>query len=94
MRERSAKTSISTAELGLRRSRRSHDVDGLATALGAELDGAGGRREQRVVAATSDVHAGVEVGAALADDDLACLDDLAAEPLDAKPLGIGVATVT
>jgi hypothetical protein len=35
----------------------------------------------------------VEVGAALADDDLACLDDLATEPLDAEPLGGGVATV-
>ena len=49
--------------------------------------------EQRVVAATADVDAGVEVGAALADDDLAGLDDLAAEPLDAEPLGGGVATV-
>ena len=49
--------------------------------------------EQRVVAATADVHAGVEVGAALADQDLAGLDDLAAEALDAEPLGVRVATV-
>ena len=49
--------------------------------------------EQRVVAAAADVDAGVEVRAALADDDLAGLDDLAAEPLDAQPLGVGVATV-
>jgi hypothetical protein len=35
----------------------------------------------------------MEVGAALADDDLACLDDLAAEPLDAESLGVGVPTV-
>jgi hypothetical protein len=35
----------------------------------------------------------VEVGAALADDDLAGVDDLAAEALDAEPLGVGVATV-
>ena len=53
----------------------------------AELHGAGGRGEQRVVAAAADVDAGMEVGAALADDDLAGLDDLAAEPLDAEPLG-------
>jgi len=35
-------------------------------------------------AATPDVDAGVEVGAALTDDDLAGLDDLAAEALDAQ----------
>ena len=70
-----------------------HDVDRLATALDAELDRAGGRGEQRVVAAAADVDAGMEVGAALADDDLAGLDDLPAEPLDAEPLGVGVATV-
>ena len=49
--------------------------------------------EQRVVATTADAGAGVEVGAALADDDLAGVDDLAAEPLDAEALGVGVATV-
>ena len=37
--------------------------------------------------------AGVEVGAALAHDDLAGVDDLAAVPLDAEALGVGVATV-
>ena len=37
--------------------------------------------------------AGVEVGAALADDDLAGLDDLAAEALDAEVLRVRVATV-
>ena len=61
--------------------------------LRAELDGAGCLGEQGVVAATADVDAGVEVGAALTDEDLAGLDDLAAEPLDAEPLGVGVATV-
>jgi hypothetical protein len=35
----------------------------------------------------------VEVGAALADDDLARVDELAAEALDAESLGVGVATV-
>ena len=48
---------------------------------------------KRVVAATADVDAGMEVGAALPDDDLAGLDDLSAEPLDAEALGVGVATV-
>ena len=36
----------------------------------------------------------VEVGAALADDDLAGLDELAAEALDAEALRVGVAAVT
>ena len=55
--------------------------------------GARGQREQRVVAAAADVVAGVEVGAALADDDLAGVDQLAAEALDAEALGVGVAAV-
>ncbi len=59
-----------------------------------ELDRTGSQGEQRVVAATADVGAGVEVGAALAKDDLARLDDLAAEALDAEVLRVGVATVT
>ena len=53
----------------------------------------GGHREQRVVAAPADQVTRVELGAALPNDDLAGLDDLAAEPLDAKPLGVGVTTV-
>ena len=72
---------------------RRDDVDDPAAAAGAELDRAGDEREQRVVAATADAVAGVEVGAALADDDLAGVDDLAAEALDAEALGVGVATV-
>ena len=69
------------------------DVDGLAAALDTELDGARRRREQRVVATAADVDARMEVGAALADDDLAGLHDLATEPLDAESLGIGITTV-
>src|SRR5262245_39414368 len=69
------------------------DVHDPAAAPGAELHGAGRQREQRVVAATADVRTGVEVGAALADDDLAGADDLAAVPLDAQALGVGVAAV-
>ena len=67
---------------------RPDDVHGLAAALGAELDRTRDEREQRVVAATADAVAGVEVGAALADDDLAGVDDLAAEALDAEALAL------
>src|SRR5699024_8045244 len=57
------------------------DVDDPAAPAGAELHRARGEREQRVVATAADVGAGVEVGAALADDDLAGVDDLAAVAL-------------
>ena len=49
--------------------------------------------EQGVVAATADSVTRVEVGAALPDDDLASVHQLAAKPLDAKPLRVGVPTV-
>src|SRR5213075_226406 len=81
----------------LRRSQNSdfrrHDVDRLAATLLAELDRAGGPGEQRVVAATADVHAGVELGATLADQDLARVDFLAAVALDAEALRVRVTTV-
>src|SRR4051794_32577713 len=69
------------------------DADDAAAALVAELHGAGDQGEQRVVAAAADVVAGVEVGAALADQDLARVDLLATEALDPEPLGVGVAAV-
>jgi hypothetical protein len=70
------------------------DVDDLTAALCTELDSASGKCEQRVIAATADVDAGVEVSAALTNDDLAGLDDLATEALDAQVLGVGIAAVT
>src|SRR6185312_15122393 len=69
------------------------DVDRLAAALGAELDGARDEGEERVVLAAADALPRVEVRAALADDDLAGVDDLAAEALDAQPLAVRVAAV-
>jgi hypothetical protein len=54
----------------------------------------GDQREQGVIAATANTVACVEVGTALPDDDLAGVDKLAAEPLDAEPLRIGVPTVS
>src|SRR3954447_18728220 len=89
---RGSAVALQSRSLGLW-SRGADDADRLAAAFGAELDGAGSGREQRVVTAAAHVHAWVEVSAALADDDLAGLDDLAAEALDAQPLGGGVATV-
>ena len=56
-----------------------NDVDVLAATLGAELDGTGGQGEQGVVLAAADADARVELGATLADQDLAGADDLAAD---------------
>jgi hypothetical protein len=71
----------------------SHDVHNAATTAGAELDSTGGQGEQGVVSTTANACTGVEVGASLADDDLACGNYLAAEALDAEVLGVGVTTV-
>jgi hypothetical protein len=63
-----------------------HDAHG-ATLLGAldgELHGAFGQREQGVILADADVFARVEFGAALANDDVAGEDELAAVALDAQ----------
>ena len=50
-------------------------------------------RDRGVVLADADVLAGVDVGAALTDEDLAGLDVLAAEALGAEALRLRVATV-
>ncbi len=52
------------------------------------------QREQGVIAAAADTVACVEMGTALPDDDLTCVDQLTAEPFDAEPLRIGVPTIS
>src|SRR5690242_19756671 len=69
------------------------DVDDATPPLGAELHVALDEREQGVVTAATDAVARVEVRAALADDDLAGVDELAAVALHAEALGVGVPTV-
>jgi hypothetical protein len=54
----------------------------------------GDQREQGVIAAAANTVTWVEVGTTLPDDDLAGVDQLAAEPLDAEPLRIGVPTIS
>src|SRR3984957_381916 len=70
------------------------DAHGAATAVPSELDLAGHQREQRVVVTATDALARVEVRAALPDDDLARVDELAAQALHAKPLRVRVTAVT
>jgi hypothetical protein len=69
------------------------DVDDAAATAGAEFDSAGGEGEQGVVLAAANAGSRVEVGTALADDDLAGGNYLATEALDAKALCVGIATV-
>jgi hypothetical protein len=71
----------------------SNDVDDPTAAARAEFNGTCLQSEQGVVAATANARTGVEVGAALADDDFASGNYLAAEALDAEVLGVGVTTV-
>ncbi|KNH16163.1 hypothetical protein ACU18_14595 [Arthrobacter sp. ZBG10] len=66
----------------------SNDVDDATTAAGAEFNGSRGQREQGVVAAAAYAGTRVEVGAALADDDLAGRNNLATEALDAQVLSV------
>ena len=59
-----------------------------------ELDLALGQSEQGVVLATTHVLTGVDVGAALTDENLAGLHELTVETLGAETLTAGVAAVT
>ncbi|NYG17791.1 hypothetical protein BJ956_002310 [Arthrobacter psychrochitiniphilus] len=70
-----------------------NDVYNTTSTTCAELDCACVQCEQRVVLATADANAGVEVSAALANDDFASLDNLTAEALYAQVLSVGVTTV-
>ncbi len=62
-------------------------------ALHFELDGAVNEGVERVVLARADVVAGVELRAALTNDDAASVDGCIAENLHAKTLRLGVTTV-
>ena len=88
---RSDGNGYSAASLAERRGQHVH-LDLAAVAL-AERDDAVGGGEQGVVAADADILAGVHLGAALADQDVARQDLLAAEALHAQPLAAGIAAV-
>lgn len=66
----------------------------VATGALREFHGALAQCEQGIVFAAADVLAGMEVGATLANDDIAGDDVLATEALHAKSLGMRVAAVT
>jgi hypothetical protein len=57
--------------------------DNLAATFGAELHCSGCESEQRVIVTATNVVTGVEVSAALTNQDFASLNDLTAKPLNA-----------
>jgi hypothetical protein len=63
-------------------------------ALDGELNVAIGRGKQGVILAHADVVAGVELGAALANDDGACAHQFATEGLDTQHLWLGITAVS
>jgi hypothetical protein len=62
------------------------DADDATPTARTEEHGTRLKREQRVIIPATDIHSRVEVRAALTDDDLAGVDELAAETLDAEAL--------
>ena len=49
--------------------------------------------EQGVVGADADIHTGMDVSAALADQNVAGLDELTVRPLGTEALGVGITAV-
>src|SRR4029453_3002180 len=76
----------------LRRVRR--HVDNPTASPGPKLNMPCDQCKQCVITTTADAVTGMEVGAALPDNDLASADQLATKPLDSEPLSVGVPTVT
>ena len=73
-----------------------HRIDGnllLVAAQTLEADNTVGLGKQRVIAADTDVGAGVDVGAALAHKNVAGENELTVSALGAKALGVRVAAV-
>ncbi|ALE92284.1 hypothetical protein AOC05_07975 [Arthrobacter alpinus] len=64
------------------------DVHDASSATLTELDRACIQGEQCIVLATTNTLTGVEVGAALTNDDFACLDNLTAEALYTQVLSV------
>lgn len=74
----------------------SNDADEFTALVAFDLkhDSAVGGREQGVILAKTYVVAGMKMRAALTNDDVAGLDDFAAETLDAQSFRVRVATVS
>lgn len=80
--------------IGSGRSRRRLGHDVYAPPVFIEFHPPVNQRVERPIAADADIYPGIELGAALADDDAACCDELAAESFDTQPLAVAVAPVS
>src|SRR6266478_5510318 len=78
---------------GLGLSSRQDADEAAVTAPVLELHEASNHREERVVLALPDIFSGLVLGAALAHQDRAGVDQLPAEALDAQPLPVRIAAV-
>jgi hypothetical protein len=67
---------------------RANHVDDAATTASTEFNRTGSKREEGVVLTAAHVLTWVEVGATLTHDDFTGVDELSAEALHAKTLGI------
>src|SRR5215472_468057 len=85
--------SSKTRDAGVRLALRLHGDEGAPAAGAVEGDLAADRREDGVILAYAGVGAGMKLGAALAQDDVARQHDLAAEALHAQALAGAVAPV-
>jgi len=59
-----------------------------------ELHDTVNKRKERVIRALLDIAARMKLGPPLPDEDIACLDKLAPEPLYAETLGLTIASVS
>src|SRR6516165_1937109 len=85
--------SSKTRDAGVQLALRLHGDEGAPAGSAVEGDLAADRREDGVILAHAGVGAGMELGAALAQDDVARQHDLAAEALHAQALAGAVAPV-
>lgn len=76
----------------LLRERKNIDDTAVLAAIG-ELNNAVDEGKKRVILCAADIFAGLIARAALANQNAAAIDDLAAKTLNAKPLSVGVASV-
>src|SRR5699024_5176020 len=92
------KRGVSATHPALRKTNRRSDlslvnIHGLAAILAAEPHRTRLQSEQRVVGAAPDVHPGMELCSALANQNLARVDILTTEALHTEPLRYGIASV-
>src|SRR5579872_2583911 len=78
---------------GLGRGEGQHRDEAASAARAVKVDMAGDHGIKGVIAAHADIFTGMDLGAALADQDIAAKDGFAAEFLDAEATAFGIAPI-